>query len=94
MQDNNGQTRQHRFSSGKEFGHRRGSSPPFRELEGGFDDWVRELRTILQTQENPLTIPCSRKKASQKTDLKSVAEPQSDEGTPFNVKEECLEEHR
>jgi hypothetical protein len=43
-----------------------GTSLPFQELEEGFDDWVRELQSILQPQENPLTIPCIRKKANQK----------------------------
>jgi hypothetical protein len=66
MEDNNGQTRQHRFTCGKAFGETRGSYPPFQELEEGFDDWVRELRSILQTQENPLAIPCIREKANQK----------------------------
>jgi len=68
MQDNNGQTRQHRFTCGKSFGKTRGSSPPFQELEEGFDNWVRKLRSILQTQENPLIIPCMREKANQKRD--------------------------
>jgi len=81
MQDNNGQARQHGFTSGSDFGHRGRSSPPFREPEEGFDDWFGEFRSILQPVENPLTIPCVRKKVNQKC----IAEPQSQEGARFDV---------
>ena len=57
MQDNNGKTQQHW-----------GGSLPVRELEEGFNDWVSELRSILQTHEKPLTIPSDWRRAGEKGD--------------------------
>jgi hypothetical protein len=62
MQDKNDHTRNHRFTCGKVSGDTGGSSPSFQELEEGCDQWVTELRSILQTQENALTVPCVRQK--------------------------------
>ena len=62
MQDNIGRTWQHRFINGKTFSdHRR---PPFHVQGDGFDDWVKDVRSILQTQASPLTIPCAGKRTS------------------------------
>ncbi len=94
MQDNNDQTSQHRFTGGKDSGHRRGSSAPFRGLEEEFDDRVTGVRSILQTQENPLIIPCIRENANQNMDQTSFAKPQSDEGIQFNDQEKYLEKLR
>jgi hypothetical protein len=52
MQDNNGQRRQHRVTPGNQVCGTQGISSSFAELVGGCDDWVREIRSILQIQKN------------------------------------------
>ena len=67
MQHNNGHIRQHM-----------GSSFPVQELVEGSDTWVRKIRSILQAQENPLTMPHVRKGSNQKRDQTGGAKSQSD----------------
>ena len=52
MQNNNSQTPQERFTRGKPFRDRKGCCSSFQELEQGCNEWVREIRSILQIQ-NP-----------------------------------------
>jgi hypothetical protein len=58
-----------------------GSSLPFQNLEEGFDDWVRELRLVLLTQEASLRIPSFGKRTGQEHNV----EPRSEGGTLFNM---------
>jgi hypothetical protein len=94
MKDKNSLTRQHRFTNGKTFRHRFGSSPPFQELKEGFDDWVRKLRFILQIPKKLFIIPNLRKKVKQKRDQKCDAEPPSKGGISSDVPGDCREKHR
>jgi len=41
------------------------SALPVRELEEGFDDWVRDLRAILQAQEDPLLMSYTEQKSGE-----------------------------
>jgi hypothetical protein len=44
----------------------RRSSPSLEELEKGFSDWVRKLRSILQKQNSPLINLSGKKQPNQK----------------------------
>lgn len=83
MEDNFGRTKQ-----------LRGSSLPVQELEEGFDDWVGELRSILQTPKRPLAILYGRKRTNQKREHTGDAEPRSDEENVVQPQKVCLEQHR
>jgi hypothetical protein len=64
MKDNDNGLRQRRFIDNE--GYPDGSVYPFQEQGARSDDWVKELQSILHTQENPLAISCAEKNANQK----------------------------
>jgi hypothetical protein len=64
MQDNSSNTRQ--LLAG---------SLPVQELEEGFNDWIRQLRTILEIQEDPLRIPYERQRTAERRDQLGNADP-------------------
>jgi len=69
MQDTNGHRKQHQADS-----------LPVQELAEGFEDWVRELRSFLHTEQLLVTTPYGWQRTGGKLDQRVEAEPQSDGG--------------
>ncbi len=69
MRDTDGHRKQHQADS-----------LPVQELAEGFEDWVRELRSFLQTEELLVTTPYSWRRTGGKLDQRVEAEHQSDGG--------------
>ncbi len=61
--------------------------PPLEELEKGLSDWIKELRSILQNQNNLLTIYYGKKQSNQKS--KQLYDTESCSG----IKKEQVEKH-